>query len=337
MKIKTLILLVLGIFFCFSCKKENTPPVAVFTFSPETGNVDTVFTFDASGCHDKEDGGASVTARGFCWSKDSDPTVLNEHTVNGSGTGSYSGMITPLDPNTEYKIRAYATNNVGTGYGEQVQFTTADPSGTYLDTRDNHVYQTIWIGNQRWMAENLAYLPAVSAPTTLSENISFYYVYGYSGTSVTQAKATANYQTYGVLYNWTAASRACPAGWHLPTDAEWTTLTDWLTNNGYGFDGSGSDIGKSMASASGWETSAEAGNIGNDQRSNNSSGFNARPGGLLDNLGRFSGLGLNSQFWSSTEESRSRVWYRSLVFYKNDVTSANFYTNYGFSVRCLKD
>lgn len=124
MKIKTLILLVLGIFFCFSCKKENTPPVAVFTFSPETGNVDTVFTFDASGCHDKEDGGASVTARGFCWSKDSDPTVLNEHTVNGSGTGSYSGMITPLDPNTEYKIRAYATNSSGTAYGDQLVFRT---------------------------------------------------------------------------------------------------------------------------------------------------------------------------------------------------------------------
>ena len=104
----------------------------------------------------------------------------------------------------------------------------AQLKGVFTDARDGKVYKTITIGTQTWMAENLAYLPSVSHSFTSSFDFPVYYVYGYDGNSVSAAKASANYITYGVLYNWEAAKIACPSGWHLPTDAEWTILENYL-------------------------------------------------------------------------------------------------------------
>ncbi|HOR60830.1 MAG TPA: FISUMP domain-containing protein, partial [Bacteroidales bacterium] len=113
---------------------------------------------------------------------------------------------------------------------------------TFTDPRDNYTYQTVQIGSQTWMAENLKYLPSVVGPGTGSNSEAYYYVYGYEGTSISAAKATENYATYGVLYNWTAAMAGagssnfnpsevqgiCPPGWHLPSDAEWQQLEMYL-------------------------------------------------------------------------------------------------------------
>src|SRR5690554_1847166 len=101
-------------------------------------------------------------------------------------------------------------------------------SGTFIDSRDGNEYNWVQIGDQVWMVENLKYLPSVVGPGTGSQTTPHYYVYGYDGTNVADAKATDNYATYGVLYNWTTAMNACPDGWHLPSDAEWTELTDYL-------------------------------------------------------------------------------------------------------------
>lgn len=104
----------------------------------------------------------------------------------------------------------------------------AQKYSTFTDPRDGNVYKTVTIGSQVWMAENLAYLPSVVGPGTGSLANPYYYVYDYNGTSVTEAKATTNFQTYGVLYNWYAALEACPTGWHLPYDSEWKQLSDYL-------------------------------------------------------------------------------------------------------------
>src|SRR5574344_1981957 len=133
---------------------------------------------------------------------------------------------------------------------------------TIKDARDNQTYRIVTIGSQTWMAENLKYLPSVVGPRTGSKTTPHYYVYGYNGTNVTDAKATANYNTYGVLYNWPAAMNGaassttnpsgvqgeCPDGWHLPSDAEWTELTDYpgfTALPGGGRDGGGTfyDVG----------------------------------------------------------------------------------------------
>lgn len=89
------------------------------------------------------------------------------------------------------------------------------------------------------MAENLKYLPSFKEPPSGGSALGlYYYVYGYDGTSIADAKATENYGTYGVLYNWRAAQDACPDGWHLPSDEEWEQLTVYLGDNGYNYDGS---------------------------------------------------------------------------------------------------
>ena len=96
-------------------------------------------------------------------------------------------------------------------------------TGTFTDPRDGKVYKTVKIGTQVWMAENLAYLPTVSSKIEWSETSPTYNVYGYQGTSISDAKTTDNFATYGGLYNWPAAVTACPDGWYLPSDEDWKT------------------------------------------------------------------------------------------------------------------
>jgi len=94
---------------------------------------------------------------------------------------------------------------------------------------DGMSYPVVEIGEQSWMAKNLAYLPAVNTPIA-NQNVDFkaYYVNEYMGGNVEEAKATENYSKYGVLYNWNAAETVCPNGWHLPEDAEWKELESYL-------------------------------------------------------------------------------------------------------------
>ncbi|HPJ55657.1 MAG TPA: FISUMP domain-containing protein [Bacteroidales bacterium] len=194
---------------------------------------------------------------------------------------------------------------------------------TYKDNRDDKTYPYVTIGTQVWMTENLAYLPSVVGPDTGSETEPYYYVYDYEGTSVNDAKATPHYFTYGVLYNWTAALTACPDGWHLPSDAEWTTLTTYL--------GGLSVAGGKMKEAgfSHW-TSPNTG-------ATNESGFTALPGGSRDCGGVFSGIRSYGHWWSSTQYGTDSAWPRCLLFGGSDVFRDEDSKDYGFSVRCLRD
>lgn len=216
--------------------------------------------------------------------------------------------------------------------------TPLDTTAIFQDPRDLKVYPTIKVGNQVWMAANLAYLPAVNGPLTGSEIEPYRYVYGYDGADVNAARATANFSTYGVLYNWPAALSACPQGWHLPDDAEWTTLTDYLINNGYGYEGSGNDIAKSMAATTNWNVFATPGTPGNDPASNNSSGLSMIPGGMRTGSGSFAGLGLVGYWLSSTESTNdSYIWYRRLLHDNSSCNRNDYYKGNGYSVRCVKD
>jgi uncharacterized protein (TIGR02145 family) len=207
--------------------------------------------------------------------------------------------------------------------------------GTFKDSRDKHVYKYVKIGTQTWMAENLAYLPSVSPSSAGSESSEFFYVLNYEGSSVVDAKDNENFASYGVLYNWEAAKMACPSGWHLPSDAEWTILEDYLTGNGFGYGESEGYIGKSMASTSGWNTNSLEGTIGNDQGSNNRSGFTALPGGGRYINHGFGDPGSSASFWSSSEYGLFGAWYRFLTYFGGGFGRNYFGRGVGFSVRCL--
>ena len=203
-------------------------------------------------------------------------------------------------------------NTAGAGWNAAIQ-----------DSRDSQIYQYKTIGTQVWMTENLAYLPSVVGPATESVTDPYYYVYGYDGTVVDDAKATSNYTIYGVLYNWTAALSACPPDWHLPSDAEWTTLTDYL--------GGESVAGGKMKEAGiahWWSPNTGA---------TNESGFTALPGGCRYYDGAFTNFRTTGYWWSSTQHIDGTAGNRNLSYANSSVGKPYGYLDYGFSVRCLQD
>ncbi len=132
-------------------------------------------------------------------------------------------------------------------------------------------------------------------------------------------------------------------GWHVPSDAEWTELGNYLANNGYNYDGSiggGRDkIAKAMASESGWNSTTITGSVGNTDypEYRNKSGFSALPGGYRHYGGTFDIIGGYGAWWSSTESGTGSANYRNLG---NGGTGVGSYGNSkrsGFSVRCVRD
>jgi PKD repeat protein len=108
-----------------------------------TNSVDSITTNSATcGGNVLLDGGASVTARGVCWSTSLDPTTSNSKTTDGSGIGSFTSYISGLNPGTTYYVRAYATNSVGTYYGSNVSFTTNQVSTTVPTVYTNTIYSS---------------------------------------------------------------------------------------------------------------------------------------------------------------------------------------------------
>lgn len=193
----------------------------------------------------------------------------------------------------------------------------------FTDTRDGNVYKTVRIGNQTWLAENLRYLPTVSPVNSGSYSSPYYYVYNYNGTDVTAAKATNNYRDYGVLYNWNAARIACPPGWHLPTDQEWSILETSL--------GGGSVAGGKLKEAGllFWNTP----NLG----ATNEVFFNIRPGGVRSVANYFAGVKDNGSFWTNSEESSGNSYVRVFAFDNSSCSKVYYGKGHGISVRCVKD
>ena len=218
------------------------------------------------------------------------------------------------------------------------------------DSRDSQIYQYKTIGTQVWMTENLAYLPSVVGPGTGSASTAYYYVYGYDGTDVDAAKATSNYTTYGVLYNWPAAMNGaasssadpsgvqgiCPTGWHLPSDAEWKKLekhlgmTDAEANAIY-FRGTHNEGGKLKETGiTHWITT----NTG----ATNETGFTGLPGGYRDNSGVFN-IGITGNWWSSASFDTNNAFYRALKNDESRVYRSSEGSNkvFGLSVRCVRN
>jgi uncharacterized protein (TIGR02145 family) len=190
---------------------------------------------------------------------------------------------------------------------------------------DGNVYNTVTIGTQVWMKENLKvtkYRNGDSIPNV---------TWGQWQALTTGAwcyynNDISNNATYGKLYNWytvTDSRNICPAGWHIPTDAEWTILTDYL--------GGESVAGGKMkeAGTTHW--------LSPNTAADNSSGFTGLPGGFRIDYTTFMNNGGSGYWWSSTETSTINVWYRSLDRYNGATNKSYYYKYFGFSVRCVKD
>jgi uncharacterized protein (TIGR02145 family) len=191
---------------------------------------------------------------------------------------------------------------------------SAQSKNTYTDIRDHKIYTTVRIGTQVWFAENFAYLPGV--------NTQGVYVYGYTGNSVIEAKATDSYQKYGALYTWEQAQKLAPKGWRLPTDADWKQLEKQI------------GIDPVAVDTMGWRgKNREADSL----KTGRASGFNVLFGGWRSDQGVFNFQGQHANFWVADSYDAGRA-YERLINYKNGSIGRDVGNiSCGFSVRYVRD
>jgi len=298
-----------------------------------------------SGGNITSDGGATVSARGVCWSTTQTPTIGNFKTTDGSGINTFTSSLTGLTANTTYYVRAYATNSVNTAYGNEVLFKTSvsggdngiifNPSLTYgtLTDIDGNVYKTIVIGTQTWMAENLKTtkyrngdpIPLVTDSSAWGALTTPAYCW-YNNDAVTY-KAT-----YGALYNWSVVDaesnggkNVCPAGWHVPTASEWGALISYSG----GVARAGGKLKETGTTH--WLTP----NTG----ATNETGFTALPGGARYGGVSSSDVGIYGCWLSSTEGPTTELASGQFMNYSMAfVGFSNYNKNaVGISIRCVKD
>jgi uncharacterized protein (TIGR02145 family) len=307
MKTKAILISLIGVLAITTtvfqaCKKteENTnqPPTCKIT-SPLNGQEITK--------------GESVTIS--VEANDSDGTITEvRFSIDGVGKGSDSSYPYNYNWNTDnedignHTLKATSVDNGGTVTTDEIDIfmTEGGSTGTFTDPRDDQTYTTIDIGSQTWFAENLNY------NTGDGNNNSW--CYDNNG---------SNCDIYGRLYTWEAATSACPDGWHLPSDDEWTTLIDFL---------GGEDVAGGKMKETG-TTHWNSPNTG----ATNSSGFTALPGGYRNTSGGFYDKGYDGYWWSATEYSSTNAWNRKLNYNNDKVNRNNNNKENGFSVRFVRD
>ncbi len=211
-----------------------------------------------------------------------------------------------------------------------------DENGNYTDPRDGHVYKTVKIGNQVWLAENLAYIPSLNKVDDHSYTEPMYYIYYDETGNLEQAKLSDSFTTYGVHYNYDAAKEACPAGWHLPTKEEWIELANFVSKDKGPYaqgDNKWEHVGGHLKSypPEGQETlwrgfECEAGT--------DDYGFRALPAGRVK-LDTYETTGSKAYWWTANvvDENYADAAYigGALDFYISDTMARYF----AYSVRCV--
>jgi len=289
----------------------TTSPVLLATVTTAASSSITEATA-VSGGSVTASGGGTISARGVCWGTSPNPTISGSHTTETGGVGTFTSNITGLDDGTVYYVRAYATNFAGTAYGNQVEILTK-----VVDFDDN-IYNTVRIGTQIWMAENLntthfnngTAIPDVELAGDWIALATAAYCW-YNNDEVTYGSV------YGAMYNWFAVNTGnlCPAGsTFLGGESlaggklKEVGTTHWLTPN---------------------------------TEATNESGFTALPGGFRYRVnGNFNNLGELSYWWTSTEDQYdpgNKAYYREMFYNQANVYREAAYKTAGKYIRCIKD
>lgn len=306
----------------FSCSDSSDSSETTGTLAGLTTAVPSETTLNSVFCGGTitNTGGTPITKRGVCWSTSINPTIdLITKTEDGSGNGSFVSSITGLQQDTRYFVRAYATNSKGTSYGNQVYFNSLTTTPNVTDA-DGNVYETIKIGTQVWMKENLK-------TTKFCNGEAIQNITGNEWYSLTTPawcyynNDEANNQLYGKLYNWYAVAdprNIAPCGWHVATQSDWTVLENYL--------GSAAVAGGKLKSTSVW--------FGPNTTASNQSGFSAYPGGIRAYSNTILYYGWNGVWWAYNPNGG---WGRVMHCQYASVSSVVLDEEMGVSVRCVKD
>ncbi|MBE0637324.1 MAG: hypothetical protein IH598_02250 [Bacteroidales bacterium] len=322
-------------------KSQSTQPQIPTVLTLPVYNITT--TQATGGGEVTDDGNAAVTQRGLCWRAGAIPTIeLNDGLViNGSGLGKYFSDMTGLESATQYTVRAFAQNNVGVAYGESLSFTTGTdgqpcPGMFTITDIEGNVYNTVLIGEQCWMKENIRTGLMITGSNTQTNN-GFTEKYCYNNNP-------ANCLAYGGLYQWgemmqynttPGVKGICPQGWHIPNDDDWKML-EGSADSEYGLyhpvwnetGWRGMDAGKNLKSTSLWQSNGNGINL---------YGFRAIPAGYRTQNGSFTGLGAVAEFWSSSTSAEGTAWDRMLSYDQDKSGRFQSDSNGGRSVRCVRD
>jgi uncharacterized protein (TIGR02145 family) len=280
------------------------------------------------------DGGSPVSARGICWSTSPNPTIADSTTIDGSGNGIFTHSLTSLSPSTNYYVKAYATNEIGTYYGDEISFTTL-----YLFVNCGDIvsyngknYHTVKIYDQCWFKENLDIGTMIPGNIEQTNNgVLEKYCYN---------NDPANCEVYGGLYQWDEMMKygnggnqgICKEGWRVPSQGDICDIIGVL--GGY-----------VSCNASGWtDTGAgafmkESGTIHwfSPNYANNSSGYTALPGGGK-NENSFWGMGSNGYFWTqATDIISTNAWAMYFANWTMNAGKGPIDKSTGLSIRCIKN
>ena len=305
---------------------SGTPTVPTVTTSAATSIG---LNSAVSGGNVTSDGGASVTARGVCWSTASNPTNMGSHTTDGSGAGVFVSNITGLAMNTLYYIRAYATNIVGTAYGTELSFTTLSPPPCGSSITIDHgagavapVIKTVTYGTvanipgeltKCWITSNLgADHQAIAVDDATEASAGWYWQFnrkqGYKHDGTTRTPNTTWISSIIETSDWTASNDPCTleigGGWRIPTTTEWTNIDasgNWVNWNGP------------------WN-----------------SGLKLHVAGyLLNTNGSLLSRGVFGWYWSSSQFSSDFGW---LFYFRSGASSVlNSNKTLGCNLRCTKE
>jgi uncharacterized protein (TIGR02145 family) len=243
-----------------------------------------------------------------------------QNTFTGNIPVNISADLTELIPGTTYHYRIKATNELGTTYGNDTIFKTY-----VVEDSDHNFYYSVTIGTQTWMQENLKtthYKDATAIPA-VTDNTAWKNLTtpGYCWYNNDEPA----YKTvYGALYNWhtVKTGKLCPAGWHIPTNPEWITLTNYLG-------------GESLAGNKLKEAGSE--HWGDLNNGTNETGFTALPGGSRKDDGSFADYGSAGFWWSASTVLPTSSYYAVLYNNSGSLVRAGNSNVYGYSVRCIKD
>ena len=258
-------------------------------------------------------------------------TLLAGTLANGEGTLVYTISGTPTSVGTaNFAIALGGKSCTITIAVDEITQNPTSGYGPNITDAENNTYKTVYIGTQQWMGENLKVskysdgttIPNITDNTQWQNNTTGAWAY-YNNDA-------ANNTKYGKLYNWYAVSKTtngnkniCPTGWHVPTDAEWTVLIDYLG-------------GENVAGGKLKEVGTTNWNSPNTDATNVSL-FTGLPGGYRSNTGSYSSICYFGFWWSSTEFNTGSAWNRPLYYYNGNASRDGSDKEVGLSVRCLRD
>ena len=270
-----------------------------------------------------------MTASGVCWSTNAIPTTAGSHTTDGSGPGMFESSLTGLTANTLYYVRAYATNSIGTAYGDEVSFTTSSTWACRDSITINHVAgtvapvdKTVTYGtvtnipgetSKCWITSNLGADHQATAVDDATEASAGWYwqfnrMQGFKHDGATRTPNSTWITSIDEASSWTAADDPCTillgTGWRIPTQTEWTNADNNQVWNSY--IGTYSSVLKIHAA-----------------------------GYLTSNSGGLIPRGSDGIYWSSMQYSNTFGWYLTFSTSHSGMAADN--KAFGFSVRCLRD